>query len=187
MRIALAAVLACAATLAFPAGADDAAMWRLLKDGGAVALMRHTATAQGVGEQPGMRIDDCATQPNLTEEGKRHAKAIAEALRVHGIQFDRVISSPLCRCLDTARLAFGRVDETQVLTHGGLEDQRLHTREMRAVASEKKRGATVIVSQGRIVEAVTGVMPAPGEMVVVSPAGEGRFEVRGRLLAAPPR
>ena len=185
MKAALAAIAFAVLPASLPVHADDAAMWKLLKEGGVVALKRHTETSPGVGEQPGMRADDCATQPNLTAEGKRRAKAIGEALHAHGIEFDRVISSPLCRCLDTAKLAFGRVDETQALSRAGQEDQRLHTREMRATASEKRRGTTVMVSQGRIVEAVTGIMPAPGELVIVAPQGDGHFEVRGRLLAAP--
>jgi hypothetical protein len=41
------------------AGADDT-LWQLLKGGGQVVLIRHAATDPGVGDPPGMRLDDCA-------------------------------------------------------------------------------------------------------------------------------
>ena len=65
-----------------------------------------------------MRLDDCATQRNLTDEGRRHAQAIGEAFRSRRIDVDRVLSSPWCRCLETARLAFGRAaDVSQPLSN----------------------------------------------------------------------
>src|SRR5258707_14095039 len=105
------------------AAAADEETWALLKEGGLVVLMRHTITTRGVGDPPGMKVDDCATQRNLTDEGRHHAKAIGEAWRAHGLQPDRVVSSPMCRCLETARLAFGRVDESQPVTNARVEPE----------------------------------------------------------------
>ena len=59
-------------------------------------------------------------------------------------------------------------------------------REMRAVASERRRGVTVLVSHGTTIAAVTGITPEPGEMLIVSPKGDGQFELRGRLLVQGP-
>jgi phosphohistidine phosphatase SixA len=150
--------------------------------------MRHTVTTPGVGDPPGMKIDDCSTQRNLTDEGRRHAKLIGEAWRAHGVQPDRVMSSPMCRCTETARLAFGRVDEAQPVTNARVEvEMPRQVREMRSVASTKLRGSTtVMVSHGTTIAAVTGITPAPGEMLLVSPRGDGEFEVRGRLAVRPP-
>ncbi|MGZ5034444.1 MAG: histidine phosphatase family protein [Usitatibacter sp.] len=166
-----------------PAASADEDLWALLKDGGVVVLMRHAVTPPGVGDPPGMKVDDCSTQRNLTDEGRRHSKLIGEAWRAHGVQPDRVISSPMCRCLETARLAFGRVDTSQPVTNALLEpDMARQVREMRAVASEKRHsGVVVLVSHGTTIAAVTGITPAPGEMLIVSPQGDGKFELRGRL------
>jgi phosphohistidine phosphatase SixA len=167
----------------------DEGLWSLMKEGGLVVLMRHATTTPGIGDPPGMKVDDCATQRNLTDEGRRHARAIGEAWRAHGVQPDRVISSPLCRCLETARLAFGRVDESQPVTHAGLEPEPARqVREMRAIATTKHRGSIIVlVSHGSTISAVTGILPEPGEMMIVRPLGEGKFELKGRLLvpAAP--
>ena len=157
-------------------------LWAEIKEGGVVVLMRHAATTPGVGDPPGMEVDKCGTQRNLTDEGRRQAKLVGEAWRAHGIQPDRVMSSPMCRCLETARLAFGRVDESSSVTNARLEpDMPRQVREMRAIASEKRRGIVVLVSHGTTIAAATGVSVAPGEMVIVSPQGGGQFELKGRL------
>jgi hypothetical protein len=108
-RLAAAQVLALVlALLAGPAGATEAA-WQALRGGGVVALMRH-ARAPGVGDPPGFRLEDCATQRNLSAEGRDQARRIGEAFRAQGVAVARVLSSRWCRALDTARLAFGTVE-----------------------------------------------------------------------------
>ena len=149
----------------------------ILKSGGQVVLMRHTVTSPGVGDPPGMTLDDCSTQRNLTDEGRRNAKAIGETLRAAGIAFDRVAASPLCRCKETAQLVFGRVDELQAATMRGDRE----VREMRAFAAEKRRGNAVLVSHGTTIHNAIGIDMNPGEMVVITPLGKGRYEVRGKL------
>jgi hypothetical protein len=39
----------------------------------------------------------------------------------------------------------------------------------------------VLVTHGSTIAALTGINPAPAEMVVVTPQGGGRFAVAGRL------
>ena len=176
------AFLALAFTASSAAFASEE-LWALLRDRGVVVLMRHTVTTPGVGDPPGMKVDDCGTQRNLTDEGRRHAKLIGEAWRARGVQPDRVMSSPMCRCVETARLAFGRVDESQAVTNARVESEMpRQVREMRSVAATKSRASIVVmVSHGTTIAAVTGIAPEPGEMLVVTPKGDGEFEVRGRL------
>src|SRR5262249_12841152 len=57
--------------------ADDA-LWSLLRAGGQVVLLRHDKTDPGVGDPPGMKLDDCATQRNLSDEGRAHARRLGE-------------------------------------------------------------------------------------------------------------
>jgi len=183
-----ASMLALALLAAGSVRANDDEGWKALKEGGQVVLMRHAQSEPGVGEPPNMRLDDCATQRNLSEGGRKQAKAIGDAIRAHGIAVDRVISSPMCRCIDTAKLAFGRVDETQHAGNprSGTEDQTKIVREIRALASEKHRGGNVIVvSHGRTIAAVTELQPEPGEMIIVTPQGDGKFAVLARLQPAP--
>jgi broad specificity phosphatase PhoE len=156
----------------------------MLKGGGQVVFMRHTVTTPGAGDPPGMRLDDCSTQRNLTDEGRRHARRIGEEWRARGVPVERVLSSPWCRCLETARLAFGGAETSEPLSNlfGREENRERQVRDMRAMAGEKRgRGNLVLVSHGSTILAVTGVSPATGEMVIVTPQGAGRFTVAGRL------
>jgi phosphohistidine phosphatase SixA len=162
-------------------------MWALLRQGGVVVLMRHTITPPGIGDPPGMKVDDCATQRNLTDEGRAHAKAIGEAWRAQRVKPDRVVSSPMCRCTETARLAFGRVDESQPVTNARVETEMpRQVREMRSVATTKQRGIIVMVSHGTTIANLAGITPEPGEMLVVVPQGDGQFELKGRLVVRAP-
>jgi len=166
-----------------PAVADEAT-WALLKGGGQVILVRHAITTPGVGDPPGMRLDDCTTQRNLTDQGRSHARRLGEAFRARGIAVDRVLSSPWCRCLETARLAFGPPETWAALSNlfGRPEQRAEQVRQMQAIAAERRRGGNVVlVTHGSTIAALTGINPQTAEMVVVTPQGDGRFAVAGRL------
>lgn len=78
----------------------------LLRLGGVVALFRH-ALAPGTFDPPGFRLGDCGTQRNLNDEGRAQARRIGEWFRARQLQPEKVLSSPWCRCIDSATLAFG--------------------------------------------------------------------------------
>ena len=107
-------LLMVAAVSTWPLLADDAVAERL-QEPGAVLLIRH-ALAPGVGDPDGFRLDDCATQRNLSDEGRRQARAIGDWLRARGIGQAHVYSSQWCRCLETAALLdLGPVTELPAL------------------------------------------------------------------------
>jgi phosphohistidine phosphatase SixA len=162
----------------------DEPLWALLKAGGQVILVRHAITTPGVGDPPGMRLDDCASQRNLTDAGRAHARRLGDAFRARGIAVDRLLSSPWCRCLETARLAWGLAEVWPPLgnLYGRSERQAEQVREMRALVSERRAGgALVLISHGSTISALTGISPDPAEMVIVTPQGGGRFAVAGHL------
>jgi broad specificity phosphatase PhoE len=65
-----------------------------VKAGGQAVMIRHAITTPGVGDPWGMRLDDCRTRRNLTDEGRRDARRLGEAFRARGIPVGRVLSSP---------------------------------------------------------------------------------------------
>ena len=159
-------------------------IWTLLKAGGQSILVRHALTTPGVGDPPDMRLDDCASQRNLTESGRAHARRLGEAFRARGIPVDRLLTSPWCRCVETARLAWGPAEVWTPLGNlfGRSERQAEQVREMRTLVSERRAGGNLLlVSHGSTIVALTGVSPDPAEMVIVTPQGGGRFAVAGRL------
>ena len=157
-------------------------LWGLLQRGGQVVLIRHTITEPGAGDPPGMRLDDCKTQRNLSEEGRAHARRIGEAFRKRQVPVGRVLSSPWCRCLETAQLAFGRAEVAEPLSNlfGRYEKHEAQVKGMRQLIRAEKANL-VLVSHGSTISALTRISPGTGEMVVVKPLGAGRFEVLGRL------
>jgi broad specificity phosphatase PhoE len=161
---------------------DD--LWKRLEAGGRVILMRHAVTTSGVGDPPGMRLDDCATQRNLTDQGRSHARAIGAVFRARRIDADRVLSSPWCRCIETAQLAFGRAQTEAALSNlfGRPENRERQVEALRTlVASHAGPGNAVLVTHGSTILALAGVSPDTGEMVVLAPQRGGKFTVEGRL------
>jgi phosphohistidine phosphatase SixA len=168
------------------AGADDAAdAWKALRAGGHVALMRHADAPGGVGDPPGFRVDDCATQRNLSEKGRADAEKIGSRLKREGIAFEKILSSLWCRCIDTAKLLNLGTVETEA-TFGNvvvLKDQRqiLTTGARALIAQWTAGGNLLVVTHGANIQALTGVWLASGEIVVVK-GGSERTEPVGRLL-----
>src|SRR3989441_4600390 len=108
------------------AAASDEA-WAALVNGSHVALVRHGNAPPGYGgDPPGFKIDDCATQRNMDEKGRAQAKAVGEAFRQHGVSVDKILSSPWCRCLETARLmALGPFESAMAVAASDRSPDRL--------------------------------------------------------------
>ena len=76
-----------------------------LRDGEKLIFIRH-AYAPGNGDPINFNLNDCSTQRNLNEEGRKQAKNIGEFFRKYKISTDEVLSSEWCRCKETAEIAF---------------------------------------------------------------------------------
>jgi broad specificity phosphatase PhoE len=173
--------------IAAPAWADDA-LWALLQKGGQVVLVRHGLTTPGVGDPPGFRRGECATQRNLVEDGRREAERLGAALRAHKVPVARVVSSPWCRCIETARIAFGSepaLDDalSNLFGDASNRDQQI-AGFRRLVANAPKQGNLFLVTHGSTTAAFTGINQGTAEMVIVTPEGGERYRVAGRLAAS---
>jgi phosphohistidine phosphatase SixA len=171
--------------------ADEAtAAWAALVQGGHVALIRHGNAPPGSGgDPPGFRIDDCQTQRNLDERGRAQARALGEAFRTHGVRVDRVLSSPWCRCLETAHLmAVGPVAQSWALVPDREPTAPVRLRQLKELVSTwRGPGTLVLVTHGFTVQALLGFVPYQGETVVLKPGPEGgaAAELVGRITASP--
>jgi len=164
------------------ASADAA--WDALKAGGHVLVVRHAQTVPGIGDPPGFRIDDCATQRNLSEAGRAQSKAMGERLAGAGVRVGEVLSSGWCRCLDTARIAFGRATRYPPLD-SFFDDRAVEPGRTAAVRERMRQwrgpGTLVLVTHQVNITALTGEVPAMGEAVVVAPGGASGPAVVGRI------
>ena len=178
------------ALLAAPALADEAAAWKALREGGHVALIRHASTESGLGDPPGYKLDDCATQRNLSAAGREESRRLGERFRKEGVGIEKVFTSPWCRCRDTATLAFGKADDWEALSsffddrgrESGLTERvknRIGTYSTRWPA-----GTVVMVTHNVNIAALTNVATGMGDIVVVRPDGCCGLKVVGRLRIA---
>ena len=167
------------------AHADDAALLAELRQGGVAILMRHTQTTPGVGDPPGWRLADCASQRNLDGSGVAHAKRIGRWYVEKKLRPTQVRHSPWCRTRDTARLAFGRGDDWPALSNifedrGNADAQAAEVR--RYVATLRRGELVVLVSHGSSIRHVVDVSLAPGEAVVVRGDAKNLAEAAAPLV-----
>ena len=164
------------------APAEDS-VWQTLREPGAVVVLRHSYAPGGF-DPPDARLDDCSTQRNLDESGRAQARRIGEAFRQHAIAVGAVLSSPRCRCLDTARLAFGKVEAWEVL-QGALNDaerRRLQLDDVRRrIAAHRSGPPLVLVTHGSVVTDLTGHSIRMGEFVVLRRWADGGHAAAGQL------
>ena len=186
IRCAIFTILLGLCTAADIASADEAeTAWTALRAGRHVALMRHTDAPGGVGDPPGFRLDDCATQRNLSAKGRADAARIGARLRSELIAVERIVSSQWCRCKDTATLLeLGPVEAEP--TFGNVVVLREQATSLiagaRAVIDKwTGSGLLLVVTHGANIRALTGIAPASGEIVVVRSGSGGNTEPVGRL------
>ena len=158
-------------------------VWEASRAPGSVVVLRHSFAPGGF-DPPDSRLDDCSTQRNLDERGRAQARRIGDAFRQNGVAVGAVLSSPRCRCLDTARLAFGQAQPWDPL-QGALNDPALRQRQVaeikKAIAGHRSGPALVLVTHGSVVTDLTGLNIQMGEFVVLRRALDGRHEVAGQL------
>ena len=167
----------------------------LLKDGGLVLAMRH-ALAPGSFDPPQFKLGDCSTQRNLSDEGREQARRIGAWFAQHKLRPVRVRSSPWCRCIDTATLAFGSTETWAALgsprgaSEGTAAAQNSHNaqtlsqlRQALVAASARRGRFEVWVSHMFVLADLVQQNTASGEALLLraSTASPGSIQVLARL------
>src|SRR5438093_10524755 len=98
-----AAVVLCAVWIS---GARAESVWDAPRAPGSVVVLRHSH-APGAFDPPDATLEDCSTQRNLDESGRAQATRIGEVFGQNAIAVGKILSTPRCRFLSTARMAFG--------------------------------------------------------------------------------
>jgi len=169
---------------------DDAALaWAALSGDGHVALIRH-ASAPGVGDPSAYKLDDCATQRNLSEQGRAEAAALGARFRMQRVKVGKVVSSQWCRCKQTAELMnIGPVEDAPTFNNAfvlnNVRDEL--TAGARAVIDAwRGPGTLVVVTHDENIQLMLGLRPREAEIIVVTPnpTSQKRMRLIGRI--APP-
>ncbi|MBP0016790.1 MAG: histidine phosphatase family protein [Cyanobacteria bacterium SBLK] len=177
------------ATGAIASDNSGGGLWSQLrqKEGHYFVLMRH-ALAPGTGDPANFRVDDCATQRNLSAEGREQARRTGEAFKAQGIVVDRVLSSQWCRCLETAQLLdIGEVEEFLPL-NSFFRDRSKGPAQTAAIREFMRDigdspGVTVMVTHFVTVSAMSDMGVSSGAMVVMRVEKGDRLEVVGEIEA----
>lgn len=151
----------------------------MLKGGGYVIFFRHGSTPDY--REPKVEdYADCARQRNLNTIGRYQAFLIGEGFRNLGIPVGEVLTSPYCRCVDTARIAFGKGTIAEELRDGNKDSTML-----RAKFSEKPPAGTnrILVGHGGGGGMLGDEFLREAEAMVVRPLGDGKFELIARVRA----
>ena len=155
-----------------------------------VLMMRH-AEAPGTGDPAGYSLDDCSTQRNLGEGGRRQAVSTGEWLRRQGINRTMLYSSPWCRCRDTAQSlnlggyvvepALGSFFDSPRLAE--LQTQALSAFVAKALAV-KGSHAVILVTHHVNIREFVGENVGSGDMVLVRVGPKGQY-ISHRLISSP--
>jgi phosphohistidine phosphatase SixA len=165
--LALAFLLIAAPMAAF---ADEREAWAALVKGSHVALIRHGSAPPGYGDPPGFKLDECATQRNMDERGRIQSRVVGEAFRQRGVPVGKIISSPWCRCLETARLMeLGDVESVIVVASSSERSPERLAVLRQMVAAWRGPGTLVVVTHAFTVQGLIGYLPEQAETVVVRP------------------
>jgi phosphohistidine phosphatase SixA len=169
------------------AGAAGPGLVKQLQGGGLVLVLRHAVTDQSKQDEDPVDLADCATQRNLSADGRAQARAIARAVRRLKLSIGTVLTSRFCRTRETARLAFGRgkVEPALLNTINAAHDA-AWSKQMRAIrrliGTRPAAGTlTVLVTHGVVVTDATNLTLEEGETLVFRPHGNSRFQLVGRI------
>ena len=163
----------------------DEMLWKKLEtESNLVVLMRHTQPAGGnplTWDESG----NCKGEAMLTASGEAHAKRIGVAFASHGVK-PRVISSPMCRCRDTARIAFGGdlLTDEDLREVASAEPGRMKRFEQKAhslISAYRGSVPIVLVSHRPNIDQLTMELVDEGDLLVGRANANGEIDVLGKI------
>ena len=174
--------------LALPAWADDRLWQRLAAEPNMVVLMRHAHAAGGDG-QTWDESGNCTGESMLTPDGIALARRIGAAFAARGIR-PVVVSSPMCRCRDTARIAFGSGFATdpalrEIASADAGQADRFERAAQLLIARARGAAPVVFVSHRPNIDRLTLELVANGELLVGRVNARGEVDVLGRIELRP--
>ena len=141
-----------------------------LEDGGKLIFIRH-AYAPGSGDPNNFNLNDCSTQRNLNEDGRKQAQYIGEFFKKNKIEIDKVLSSEWCRCKETAKIAFKNFSTNNFLNsfysskYAKNKDKQLEDIN-NYIKKFKSKKNLVLVTHYVVISEILNYYPSSGEIVI---------------------
>ena len=141
-----------------------------LEDGGNLIFIRH-AYAPGSGDPNNFNLNDCSTQRNLSEDGRKQAQYIGDFFRKNKIRIDKVLSSEWCRCKETAKIAFKNFSTNSFLnsfySHKFAKNKSKQINALNGYIDKFKSNKNlVLITHYVLISEVLNYSPSSGEIVV---------------------
>ena len=141
-----------------------------LKDGEKLIFIRH-AYAPGSGDPNNFNLNDCSTQRNLSEDGRKQAQKIGEFFKKNQINIEKVFSSEWCRCKETAEIAFEDYSTKNFLNSfysaKYIKNKTKQIEELSDYVRHFKSGQNLVfVTHYVLISEVLNYAPSSGEIVV---------------------
>jgi phosphohistidine phosphatase SixA len=165
-----------------------------LRKGGYVLFIRHPATNPDQADTDPLHLENVKAQRQLSDEGRKQARALGDAFRKLKIPVGKVIASKFWRAQEAAKLLdVGDVVASVDVAEGGLvvspnENKRRAEALRKLLGTRPPAGKNlVIVSHKPNLQDAAGKEfgdLGEGEVVVLRPLGDGKFETAARV--APP-
>lgn len=174
-------------SVSFGAVAEESLWQKLQQDSNMVVLMRNAESSGNLDGANMLAWDSsgkCIGESTLTAKGKEQAKQVGERFAKRGIK-PMVISSPMCRCSETAKIAFGKLlIDPDLRQRPELDDQGQEA--FQTVTNDlltKHRGKTpiVFVNHRPNINALTMELIKIGELLVGKIDEDGEIEVLGKI------
>ncbi len=187
MRHALSLFLALFSAVVFmpiTAWANESLWDRAKRDPNIVIFMRHAFAAGGhplTWDESG----NCKGEAVLSAKGRDYAKKVADAFATRGIA-PTVITSPMCRCKETAEIAFGKrfVTDPDLREIASADQKRLASFEGKAISLiAAHRGASPIVFVNHLPNINVLTLELISETVLLFTQADktGEVEVLGKI------
>jgi phosphohistidine phosphatase SixA len=165
------------------AGANELLWTRIQTEPHIVVLTRHMQSFGGralVWDETGA----CKGESRLTPTGEAEARKLGELFAARSIK-PFVISSPMCRCRDTATIAFGHAlldpDLREIASADGARVSAFDRKAGSLLARHRGRAPIVFISHRPNIELLTLELVDEGELVVGKVSDTGDVEVLGKM------
>tara|TARA_B100001093_G_scaffold417941_1_gene409038 strand:+ start:1034 stop:1591 length:558 start_codon:yes stop_codon:yes gene_type:complete len=141
-----------------------------LEIGGKLIFIRH-AYAPGSGDPYNFNLNDCSTQRNLNDKGRKQAQNIGKFFKKNKIKIDKVLSSEWCRCKDTAKIAFNKFSTKNFLNSfyslKFAKNKNKQVKELRDYIKKfDSKKNLILITHYVLISEVLGYAPSSGEIVI---------------------
>lgn len=158
------------------------ALLQSLRKGGYVLYMRHGNTNNDLPDQPNLKLDDCATQRPLNDEGRAVVTRVGQTIAKARLPVGDVWVSPMCRAKESAQLAFGdkaQVDNllmyTALMTTVQKQPILANTRRLLSEPVAPGTNRVVVAHAPNLADLMGFFVKPEGTVVVISPLGDRQF------------